>query len=243
MISHGRVFKAEKWIWRLTWLSICSSKKTFIVVRLIRASCFSSWRWWRPSTTSLSPTWLWRWSATRSASTGRQRRRSASWSTWGSRTRTRAWTSSTCWRTSPSETTSAWPSSCSAWICTSSSRRTSSRASASRWSGSSPTPSCSVWTRCTRTASSTATSSPRTSYWSSRAAAASRWGGNTLPLFSVHVWICNTDSFLIHLSVSLQVIDFGSSCYEHQRVYTYIQSRFYRAPEVILGKITELSLR
>ena len=37
------------------------------------------------------------------------------------------------------------------------------------------------------------------------------------------------------LSLSLQVIDFGSSCYEHQRVYTYIQSRFYRAPEVILG--------
>lgn len=37
-------------------------------------------------------------------------------------------------------------------------------------------------------------------------------------------------------SLSLQVIDFGSSCYEHQRVYTYIQSRFYRAPEVILGK-------
>lgn len=32
-----------------------------------------------------------------------------------------------------------------------------------------------------------------------------------------------------------QVIDFGSSCFEHQRVYTYIQSRFYRAPEVILG--------
>ena len=33
----------------------------------------------------------------------------------------------------------------------------------------------------------------------------------------------------------VKVIDFGSSCYEHQRVYTYIQSRFYRAPEVILG--------
>jgi len=31
------------------------------------------------------------------------------------------------------------------------------------------------------------------------------------------------------------VIDFGSSCYDHQRVYTYIQSRFYRAPEVIFG--------
>lgn len=34
---------------------------------------------------------------------------------------------------------------------------------------------------------------------------------------------------------SAQVIDFGSSCYENHRVYTYIQSRFYRAPEVILG--------
>lgn len=33
----------------------------------------------------------------------------------------------------------------------------------------------------------------------------------------------------------MQVIDFGSSCYEQNRVYTYIQSRFYRAPEVILG--------
>ncbi|XP_073994298.1 dual-specificity tyrosine phosphorylation-regulated kinase 3 isoform X2 [Rhodnius prolixus] len=33
----------------------------------------------------------------------------------------------------------------------------------------------------------------------------------------------------------IKVIDFGSSCYAHQRVYTYIQSRFYRAPEVILG--------
>ncbi|XP_055690326.1 dual specificity tyrosine-phosphorylation-regulated kinase 2 isoform X2 [Lutzomyia longipalpis] len=33
----------------------------------------------------------------------------------------------------------------------------------------------------------------------------------------------------------IKVIDFGSSCYEEQRVYTYIQSRFYRAPEVIMG--------
>ncbi len=29
----------------------------------------------------------------------------------------------------------------------------------------------------------------------------------------------------------LQVIDFGSSCFDDQRIYTYIQSRFYRAPE------------
>ena len=33
----------------------------------------------------------------------------------------------------------------------------------------------------------------------------------------------------------VKVIDYGSSCYEHQKIYTYIQSRFYRAPEVILG--------
>lgn len=38
-----------------------------------------------------------------------------------------------------------------------------------------------------------------------------------------------------HLLSPFQVIDFGSSCYEHQRVYTYIQSRFYRAPEVMMG--------
>ena len=33
----------------------------------------------------------------------------------------------------------------------------------------------------------------------------------------------------------VKVIDFGSACFETERVYTYIQSRFYRAPEVILG--------
>ena len=34
---------------------------------------------------------------------------------------------------------------------------------------------------------------------------------------------------------SIKVIDFGSSCFEDKRLYTYIQSRFYRAPEIILG--------
>ena len=34
---------------------------------------------------------------------------------------------------------------------------------------------------------------------------------------------------------AIRVIDFGSSCYENEKVYTYIQSRFYRSPEVILG--------
>ncbi|XP_075154958.1 dual specificity tyrosine-phosphorylation-regulated kinase 2-like isoform X2 [Haematobia irritans] len=33
----------------------------------------------------------------------------------------------------------------------------------------------------------------------------------------------------------IKVIDFGSSCFQRERVYSYIQSRFYRAPEVILG--------
>lgn len=31
------------------------------------------------------------------------------------------------------------------------------------------------------------------------------------------------------------MIDFGSSCFEKETIYTYIQSRYYRAPEVILG--------
>ena len=34
---------------------------------------------------------------------------------------------------------------------------------------------------------------------------------------------------------AVRVIDFGSSCFEHEKVYTYIQSRFYRSPEVLLG--------
>lgn len=33
----------------------------------------------------------------------------------------------------------------------------------------------------------------------------------------------------------IKVIDFGSSCFLSERMYTYIQSRFYRSPEVILG--------
>nr|XP_009422898.2 dual specificity tyrosine-phosphorylation-regulated kinase 4 isoform X3 [Pan troglodytes] len=41
---------------------------------------------------------------------------------------------------------------------------------------------------------------------------------------------------------SVKVIDFGSSCYEHQKVYTYIQSRFYRSPEVILGHPYDMAI-
>lgn len=33
----------------------------------------------------------------------------------------------------------------------------------------------------------------------------------------------------------IKLIDFGSGCFDSQTVYTYIQSRFYRSPEIILG--------
>eukprot|EP00762_Andalucia_godoyi_P008670 ANDGO_00463.mRNA.1 Dual specificity tyrosine-phosphorylation-regulated kinase 2 len=33
----------------------------------------------------------------------------------------------------------------------------------------------------------------------------------------------------------IKIIDLGSSCFEDERIYTYIQSRFYRSAEVILG--------
>ena len=33
----------------------------------------------------------------------------------------------------------------------------------------------------------------------------------------------------------VKVIDFGSSCHSNKRMYSYIQSRFYRSPEVMLG--------
>ena len=36
-------------------------------------------------------------------------------------------------------------------------------------------------------------------------------------------------------SPAIKVIDFGSACHENQTLYTYIQSRFYRSPEVLLG--------
>ncbi|KAH0827368.1 kinase-like protein [Lanmaoa asiatica] len=44
---------------------------------------------------------------------------------------------------------------------------------------------------------------------------------------------CTVDPLL--QSPQIKVIDFGSACHERQTVYTYIQSRFYRSPEVILG--------
>lgn len=34
---------------------------------------------------------------------------------------------------------------------------------------------------------------------------------------------------------AIKIIDFGSSCFEKEKNFTYIQSRFYRAPEIIFG--------
>ena len=36
-------------------------------------------------------------------------------------------------------------------------------------------------------------------------------------------------------SCDIKVIDLGSACFDGQTIYPYIQSRFYRAPEVVLG--------
>ena len=36
-------------------------------------------------------------------------------------------------------------------------------------------------------------------------------------------------------SPGIKVIDYGSACFENDTVFSYIQSRFYRSPEVILG--------
>ena len=33
----------------------------------------------------------------------------------------------------------------------------------------------------------------------------------------------------------VKIIDYGSSCFVHEKVHTYIQSRYYRSPEVMLG--------
>ncbi|KAG8761765.1 hypothetical protein FRC11_013221, partial [Ceratobasidium sp. 423] len=52
----------------------------------------------------------------------------------------------------------------------------------------------------------------------------------------VHCDLKPENVLLLHPAKSaLKVIDFGSSCFEHEKVYTHIQSRFYRSPEIILG--------
>lgn len=45
----------------------------------------------------------------------------------------------------------------------------------------------------------------------------------------------DTNSGVQKGTVNIKVIDFGSACFEGQTMYSYIQSRFYRSPEVLLG--------
>mmetsp|Transcript_8482 Transcript_8482/g.10180 ORF Transcript_8482/g.10180 Transcript_8482/m.10180 type:complete len:623 (-) Transcript_8482:1512-3380(-) len=41
---------------------------------------------------------------------------------------------------------------------------------------------------------------------------------------------------------AIKIIDFGSSCKSNKRLYAYIQSRFYRSPEVMLGRQYSVSI-
>lgn len=75
---------------------------------------------------------------------------------------------------------------------------------------------------------------------------------NIVQMFSkqiLHALVVIKDAGIIHcdlkpenilISTSLKpaeikVIDFGSACMEKQTIYSYIQSRYYRSPEVLLG--------
>ena len=40
----------------------------------------------------------------------------------------------------------------------------------------------------------------------------------------------------------IKIADFGSSCFASEKLYTYIQSRYYRSPEIILGQSYEESI-
>lgn len=54
-------------------------------------------------------------------------------------------------------------------------------------------------------------------------------------LLERETWKIDADCIYSLESPIIKVIDFGSACDERQTVYTYIQSRFYRSPEVLLG--------
>ena len=62
-----------------------------------------------------------------------------------------------------------------------------------------------------------------------------RTRSNLLPRPKVVLKYLNLNAVQSPTKSAIKVIDFGSSCLVSERMYTYIQSRFYRAPEVILG--------
>lgn len=33
----------------------------------------------------------------------------------------------------------------------------------------------------------------------------------------------------------IKVVDFGSGCFKGEQIYNYIQSRYYRAPQIVIG--------
>jgi len=83
---------------------------------------------------------------------------------------------------------------------------------------------------------------------------ASKFSGFTIPLVKIFAkQLLNALNFMKKLKIihcdmkpenillknchntAIKVIDFGTSCFEKHTIYTYIQSRFYRAPEIMLG--------
>ncbi|XVF04245.1 hypothetical protein REPUB_Repub05bG0065900 [Reevesia pubescens] len=54
-------------------------------------------------------------------------------------------------------------------------------------------------------------------------------------LFEFHKFNRESGGEVYFTMPRLQVIDLGSSCFEIDHLYSYVQSRSYRAPEVILG--------
>ncbi|CAG9311710.1 YAK1 [Blepharisma stoltei] len=51
----------------------------------------------------------------------------------------------------------------------------------------------------------------------------------------IHCDLKPENVLLVNDSVNVKVIDFGSACFEDATIYTYIQSRYYRSPEVLVG--------
>ena len=57
-------------------------------------------------------------------------------------------------------------------------------------------------------------------------------------LFDAHIVHCDIkpeNLILDPQTNGIKIIDFGSACFDNYTLYTYVQSRHYRAPEIILG--------
>ena len=69
------------------------------------------------------------------------------------------------------------------------------------------------------------------------------------------LFLCSSEMKIIHCDLkpenillcnpkrsAIKIVDFGSSCQLGQRIYQYIQSRFYRSPEVLFGIPYDLAI-